>query len=341
MSGILRNVSARPDASSVEGMRPVVIVGYNNVMLVEIACTADAFDVANRLGAAPGYQVRLAGAEPGPMHSSSGVTLVAPHRLDRIDGPLDTLIVAGGPGSSTAVTDASLLTHVRRLAATSRRVASICSGAFVLAAAGLLDGRRATTHWRYANDFARRYPRVTVDPAPLFIKDGPVYTAAGVTSALDLSLALIEEDHGPTLARELARSLVVYLQRPGNQAQVSMFLAAPPPEHRVVRDLTGHIAGRLGGDLSTAALAARAGTSTRQLTRLFDTYLGTSPSRYVRAVRTEAAAQLLSSTDLPLAAVARRCGFGSTETLRQTFLDHYGTAPSAYRRTYRRAVGSN
>ncbi|RDI53357.1 GlxA family transcriptional regulator [Nocardia mexicana] len=322
-------------------MRPVVIVGYSDAMLLEIACTADAFDVANRLGATPGYRVRLAGPEQGPMHSSSGMTLLAPHRLDRIDGPLDTLIVAGGPGSRTVVTDGPTLAHVRRLAASSRRVASICSGAFVLAAVGLLDGRRATTHWQYANELARQYPRVTVDPAPLFVKDGPVYTGAGVTSALDLSLALIEEDHGPTLARELARSLVVYLQRPGNQAQVSMFLAAPPPEHRVVRDLTAHIAGNLGADLGTAALAARAGTSTRQLSRLFDTHLGTTPSRYVRAVRTEAAAQLLSSTDLPLTAVARRCGFGSTETLRQTFLDHYGTAPSAYRRTYRCAVSAS
>ena len=318
-------------------MRKVVIVGYDNVVLVEIACTADALDIANRLGAAPRYEVVLAGPVDRPMRCSSGLALVAPNRLDRIDGPLDTLVVAGGPGSEQAVKDAALLTHLRRLASSSKRVASICSGAFILAAAGLLDGKRATTHWEYAADLARRYPGVTVDPAPLFIKDGNVYTAAGVTSALDLSLAFIAEDHGPTLARHVARSLVVYLQRPGNQAQVSMFLSAPPPEHRIVGDLAGHITGNLDADLNAPALAARAGTSTRHLTRLFNAHLGTTPSRYVRSVRTEAAAKLLSDTELPLAAVARRCGFGSTETLRQAFLDHYATSPSMYRRAHQRA----
>jgi transcriptional regulator GlxA family with amidase domain len=318
-------------------MRKVVIVGYHDAVLVEIACTTDALDIANRLGAAPHYDMVLAGPVDRPMRCSSGLTLVAPNRLDRIDGPLDTLVVAGGPGSEQAVTDGPMLTHLRRLADTSKRVASICSGAFILAAAGLLDGKRATTHWEYAADLARQYPRVTVDPAPLFIKDGNVYTAAGVTSALDLSLAFIAEDHGPTLARNVARSLVVYLQRPGNQAQVSMFLSAPPPEHRIVGDLAGHITGNLDADLNTPALAARAGTSTRHLTRLFNAHLGTTPSRYVRSVRTEAAAKLLSDTVLPLTAVARRCGFGSTETLRQAFIDHYATSPSMYRRAHQRA----
>jgi transcriptional regulator GlxA family with amidase domain len=315
-------------------MRRVVIVGYHDADLVEIACTADALDIANRLGAEPRYDFSLAGPVDRPMRCSSGLTLVAPDRLDRTNGPLDTLVVAGGPGSVRAVTDAAMLTQLRRLAGTSRRVASICSGAFILAATGLLDGKRATTHWNYAADLARQYPRVTVDPAPLFIKDGNVYTAAGMTSALDLSLAFIAEDHGPTLARAVARSLVVYLQRPGNQAQVSMFLAAPPPEHRIVGDLAGHITGNLDADLNTPALAARAGTSTRHLTRLFNAHLGTTPSRYVRSVRTEAAAKLLSDTELPLAAVARRCGFNSSETLRQAFLDHYATSPSIYRRTH-------
>lgn len=321
-------------------MRKVVIVGYHDAVLVEIACTADALDIANRLGAAPRYELLLAGAVNRPMRCSSGLTLVAPQRLDRIDGPLDTLVVAGGPGSAQAVTDAALLTHLRRLAASSKRVASICSGAFILAAAGLLDGKRATTHWEYAADLARQYPRVTVDPAPLFIKDGNVYTAAGVTSALDLSLAFIAEDHGPTLARAAARSLVVYLQRPANQAQVSMFLSAPPPEHRIVGDIAGHITGNLDADLNTPALAARAATSTRQ-TRLFNAHLGTTPSRYVRSVRTGAAAKLLSDTELPLAAVARRCGFGTTETLRQAFLDHYATSPSTYRRSHQRAANGS
>lgn len=322
-------------------MRKVVIVGYDNAVLVEIACTADAFDIANRLGATPPYKLTLAAPAQRPMRCSSGLALFAPRPLERINGTLDTLVVAGGPGSRKAVTDTAMLTQVRRLATNSNRVASICSGAFVLAAAGLLNGKRATTHWAYAAEFAQRYPHVTVDPAPLYIKDGKVYTAAGVTSAIDLSLALIEEDHGPTLAREVAKSLVVYRQRPGNQAQISMFLAAPPPEHRVVRDLAGHIHGHLDTDLGTPALAALAGTSTRHLSRLFNTYVGTTPSRYVRSMRTEAAARLLSDTELPLIAVARRCGFASTETLRQAFLDRYDTTPSIYRRSHQRTEGQS
>jgi transcriptional regulator GlxA family with amidase domain len=315
-------------------MRKVVILGYPDAVLVEIASTADAFDIANRLGATPRYNLTLAGPTQQPMRCSSGLTLLTSSRLDRINGALDTLVIAGGPGSYQTLTDTRLLAQVRRLATASKRVASICSGAFVLAAAGLLDGKRATTHWAYASDLARRYPAVNVDPAPLYIKEDKIYTAAGVTSALDLTLALIEEDHGPTLAREVAKSLVVYRQRPGNQAQVSMFLASPPARHRTVRDVVGHIAGHLDADLGTPALAAIAGTSVRQLTRLFHTHLGRTPSRYVRAVRTEAAAKLLSDTELPLAAVARRCGFHSTESLRQAFLEHYGASPSMYRRIH-------
>nr|CTQ98426.1 Transcriptional regulator, AraC family [Kibdelosporangium sp. MJ126-NF4] len=316
----------------------MVIVGFDDADLLDIACPSEVLDAANRLGATPGYDVRLSNMDGRPMRCGSGLVLAAPHRLDRVRGPLDTIIVTGGPGVVRAAADVRLLAHLRRLAATARRVASVCSGAMLLAEAGLLDGRCATTHWGYAEEFARSYPRVRVDPAPLFVKDGNVYTSGGVTSALDLTLAFVEEDHGPSLARQVARTLVTYLQRPGNQAQVSMFLAASPPENRVVADLAAHIASNLDADLTAPALAVRAGTSTRQLSRLFATHLDDTPSRYVRGVRTEAAAQLLSTTELPLAAIARRCGFGSTETLRQAFLDRYDTPPSAYRRMHRRRV---
>jgi transcriptional regulator GlxA family with amidase domain len=197
----------------------------------------------------------------------------------------------------------------------------------------LLDGRRATTHWGYAGRLAARYPTVTVDPRPIYIRDGNVVTAAGVTSALDLALALIEEDHGPDIARRVARELVTYLQRPGNQAQVSMFVATPPPEHGLVRRVADHVASHLDADLTTTTLAAMAGVSTRHLTRLFVEDVGQTPGRYVRQARTEAAAQLLASSPLPVARVARRCGFGSPETLRQAFIARYGTSPSRYRAT--------
>ncbi|WP_199431669.1 GlxA family transcriptional regulator [Qaidamihabitans albus] len=317
-------------------MRRVVLVGYDDAELLDIACPSDVFDAANRLRGTPDYDIRLATLDGRPVRCGSGLTLLSQQRLDRLAGPVDTLIVAGGLGHEHAAADVRLTTHLRRLAGHSRRVASVCTGATVLAATNLLEGRRVTTHWRWAERLAARHPGVTVDPAPLFVRDGNVYTSAGVTSALDLSLALVEEDHGPSLARDIARHLVTYLQRPGNQAQVSMFLATTAPEHRVLRDLTGHIAAQPAGDLSSPALAAKAGLSVRQLSRLFQEHLGTSPSRYVRTVRTEAAATLLVASELPLSAVARRCGFRSTETLRQAFLDLYDAPPSSYRRAHHR-----
>jgi transcriptional regulator GlxA family with amidase domain len=316
--------------------RRVLIIGYQDAELLDVACPADVLHAANRLGAKPRYEIRLASVDGKVIHCECGLTLAAQLRLDQVGAGLDTVIVAGGSGHETAADDIRLITHLRRLADTSRRVASVCTGSTVLAAAGLLTGRRATTHWRYASLLARRYPAVTVDPVPLFIKDGNVYTSAGVTSALDLTLAFVEEDHGAALAREVARALVTYLQRPGNQAQVSMFLSGPAPEHRPVRELAAYVTDNLDADLGAPVLAARAGLSVRQLSRLFDTHLGTTPSRYVRTARTEAAAHLVSTTELPLATVARRCGFGCTETLRQAFLDHYDTSPSSYRRVHLR-----
>ncbi|MGI6870871.1 MULTISPECIES: GlxA family transcriptional regulator [Amycolatopsis] len=318
-------------------MRRMVIVGYEESALLDIACPADVLDAANRYGATPAYDVTLASLDGRPIRCQNTLTLAAQDRLDRLRGPVDTLIVAGGTGHAKAAADVKLTTHVRRVAATARRVASVCTGTSVLAAAGLLNGRRATTHWMWAGMLARRYPDVTIDPTPLFVQDGNVHTAAGVTSGLDLTLSFVEADHGPSLAREVARGLVTYLQRPGNQAQVSMFLAAPPPEHRLVADLAAHITAHPDGDLSTRTLAERAGLSERQLTRLFQEHLGTPPGRFVRRARTEAASQLLATTDLPLTAVARRCGFSSAETLRQAFVELCGTPPSAYRRVHRRA----
>ncbi|MBB2745294.1 UNVERIFIED_ORG: transcriptional regulator GlxA family with amidase domain [Microbispora rosea subsp. rosea] len=252
------------------------------------------------------------------------MTLQGQQALEHITGPLDTLVVSGGIGHEDAAASPVIVGHVRRLARESRRVASVCTGAAVLAAAGLLDGRRATTHWKYGYVLATRHPEITVDAEPIFIRDGNVATAAGVTSALDLTLAFIEEDHGAPLAREVARYLVAYLQRPGNQAQMSMSTESPPPSDSLVKRVVDHITGHLDGDLTTASLAADAGVSERHLTRLFLRHLGQSPGRFVRRARTEAAAHLLVSTSLPMAAIASRCSFGTTEGLRQNFLDRYG-----------------
>ena len=308
-----------------------MIVGYPDVELLDVACVTDTFDAANRLGANPSYSIEFTTLSAQSVITGSGLVLAGQHALERVKGPLDTLVVVGGLGYEKAAEDPVLVAHVRRLARESRRVSSVCSGTSVLAAAGLLDGRRCTTHWVVAQRLADRYPRLKVDPKPLYIKDDNVYTAAGVTSGLDLSLAFVEEDHGADLARAVARVLVTYLQRPGNQAQVSMYVQAPTPENSVVRKLVSHIESNLDDDLGAAALADRAGVSERHLTRLFLDHIGRPPAKYVRDTRTEAAARLLTSTALPLAAIARRCGFGSAETLRQAFVGQYGIPPSRYR----------
>ncbi len=313
--------------------RLVVVVGYDEATLLDIACVTSSLHAANRIGASPAYRVSVATPGGHAISCDSGVRLQSQQSLEQSTGPLDTLIVSGGYGHEQAADNPRIVGHVRRLARESRRVASVCTGASVLAAAGLLDGKRATTHWRFAGQLAARHPEVVVDPDPIYIRDGKVSTAAGVTSALDLTLAFIEEDHGGELARRVARALVTYLQRPGNQAQMSMHVAAPPPDHKLVRDVVDHITSHLDGDLSAATLAVGAGVSDRHLTRLFLQHLGQSPGRYVRRARTEAAAQLLASTSLPTARVARRCGFGSAETLRQAFVARYGISPSRYRAT--------
>ncbi|GAA1383548.1 DJ-1/PfpI family protein [Kitasatospora putterlickiae] len=308
-----------------------MVVAYDDAELVEIACVTTALDGANRLGAGPPYETCLVTPQGRPVRCASGLVVAAQAPLERTRGPVDTLLVVGGPGHTAAALNGSLVGHVRRLAGVSRRVASVCTGAGVLARAGLLDGRRATTHWAFAEEMARNYPAVDVDATPLYLRDGHVCTSAGVTGALDLTLAFVEEDHGPALARSLARQMVTYLQRSGNQAQISTFVNAPAPDHRTVRRTVEHITEHLDGDLGTTALAELAGVSARHLARLFLGHVGRTPAQFVRLARAEAAAHLLVSTTLPLASVARRCGFSSAETMRQVFLDHYGTTPSQHR----------
>ncbi|GAA4217800.1 GlxA family transcriptional regulator [Actinocatenispora rupis] len=313
--------------------REVVVVGYPRAELLDIACVTTTFDYANRGGATPAYRTRVVSRGGRPIASQSGLTLAAQDTLERLRGRYDTLFVVGGDGHTEAAADDVLVAHVRRLAGRCRRVASVCTGATVLAAAGLLDHRRATTHWMFADALAAQYPAVHVDPAPLYVRDGGVTTGGGVSSALDVALAFVEEDHGARMARGVARGLVTYLQRPGNQAQMSMFVAAPAPDDRLLRDLVADIGRRLDADLGVAALAARTGVSERQLTRLFVRHLGQTPARYVRTARLEAAAHLLVTTTLPVARIAARCGFRSAEALRQAFADRYGVSPSRYRAT--------
>lgn len=324
---------ARRAYAHIVGVHSVVVVAYEGSELLDIASVTSAFDMANRLGADPPYDVVLAGVTAGQIMCDSGLTIPAQARLGAL-ARADTLIVSGGRGHRTASGDPVLIRNLRRLAVRAGRVGSMCTGATVLAETGLLDGRRATTHWWYAAEFAARYPAVTVDAAPIFVRDGPIATSGGVTASLDLTLAFIEEDHGAELSRRVALGLVTYLQRPGNQAQMSMFTAARRPDNALVRASLDYIVAHPDHDLTAAALAGHAGISVRQLTRLFQQYVGEPPAAAVRRIRLEFAAELVTTTDMPRAQIARRCGFSSGETLRQAFVARFGVSPTMMRRTH-------
>jgi transcriptional regulator GlxA family with amidase domain len=307
-----------------------VVVAYDGAELVDISCVTTGLDVANRVGARPPYRVRLVSLGGRGVRCDSGLELRAQARLEDPVDDLDTLVVSGGRGHDVAADDARLVGCVRRLAGHARRVASVCTGATVLAAAGLLDGRRVTTHWAYARNLVDRYPGIRVDATPI-IRHGKVATSAGVTAALELTLGFIEEDHGPELARRVALGMVTYLEPPGNRSPISLFTAMPRPQDGVVRGVLDHVTANPGGDLRTAVLAANAGVSVRHLTRLFREQLGEPPGRLVRRVRLEVAARMLASTVLPLPQIARACGFSSVETLRQAFVASYHVTPSLFR----------
>ncbi|GLI01627.1 GlxA family transcriptional regulator [Phytohabitans aurantiacus] len=314
--------------------RVILVVGYDGTELLDIGCITSSLAIANRIGANPPYRWVFATLGGNTITCDSALQVHSQAAVERFNEPLDTLLVCGGLGHTRAAENQLLVGHVRRLSTLARRVASVCTGATVLAEAGLLAGRRATTHWQFAEELARKYPDVLVDPDPIYIREGDIATSGGVTSALDLTLSFIEEDHGMALARGVALGVVAYLQRPGAQAQMSMFVSRHSSDDLVVRRTSNHIVSHLGEDLSTPVLARLAGVSERHLSRLFLTYVHETPAQYVRRARAEAAAHLLRSTEMPVAAVARRCGFGTTESLRQAFITHYSVPPSKYRQDH-------
>jgi transcriptional regulator GlxA family with amidase domain len=313
-------------------MHRVVVLALEGVYPFELSIPVRIFGTATGEDDEPLYEVITCSLDGGPVTTDADFAVTVEHGVEAFE-TADTLVIPPftcGPGEDRNWLPeplADAFTRLRR----GTRIVSICTASYVLAAAGLLDGRRATTHWQWARRLATRHPEVHVDADPIFIRDGDYATSAGVTAALDLTLAFIEEDNGVELSRKVARGLVTYLQRPGNQAQMSMFVSAPPASNSLIRRTVEHITGHLDADLTTPALAAEAGVSERHLTRLFLKHLGQTPGRYVRQARTEAAAHLLASTSLPMAAVAARCGFGTAETLRQAFVDRYGIAPSRFR----------
>lgn len=308
--------------------REIAFLIFPDFQVLDLTGPLEVFSQADR--SVPGrYRLRTMALEPGQVVSSSGLA-VAAEAATPFEGA-DTLIVVGGRGTDAAVSQPVYAEWIARAAKQCRRTASVCSGALLLAEAGLLDGRRATTHWSRTEDLAAHYPNVSVDADPIFVRDGAVSTSAGVTSGIDLALAMLEEDHGAAAAREVARQLVVFVQRPGGQRQFSVQLRAQRPAREPIRDLLGFIAEHPDADLSVPALAERVGLSERQFLRVFPAETGHSPAGYVETARVEAACRLLETTDDGVERIARLCGFGTLRTLQRSFQRLLGVAPHEYR----------
>jgi transcriptional regulator GlxA family with amidase domain len=311
----------------------IEVVTFPAVQLLDVTGPIQVFASANdfvaHAGGAPPYRVKLVTQGADGVMSSAGVSLGATP-LSRHGAALDTLLIAGGQGVEAAAANAALVDWVRRRSMQARRVASVCTGAFLLAATGLLDGRRAVTHWKDCAKLAQLYPAVRVEPDPIFVRDGRIWTSAGVTAGIDLALAFVEEDLGRSMALAVARFMVVFLKRPGGQAQFSAALALQAADDKFGA-LHDWINDHLGDDLSLSALADRAGMSERSFSRHYARATGQTPARAIERLRVEAARRLLSETRAPVKRVAQRCGFGSEETMRRSFLRLLAVTPQDYR----------
>jgi transcriptional regulator GlxA family with amidase domain len=323
-------MSLRPVGRSpiLGGMRNVVVVAFPGVQSLDVAGPTEVF------AGAGDYQVEVVAPIAGRVSAHSGLVLFAERALANVRGPIDTLVVAGGQGTRAVAGDRNVIANIHRLAQESRRVASVCSGAFLLAEAGLLDGRRATTHWGSCDLLAELYPQVTVEPDPIFVRDGDVWTSAGVTAGIDLSLAMVEDDLGRDVALGVARRLVVFLKRPGGQSQFSVQLAGQFADREPLRELQGWIADHVGDNLSVDRLASEVAMSPRNFSRAFHREVGMTPARFVERMRVDAARRLLEESNASADEVAARCGFGTAETLRRTFLRVVRVTPTDYRHRF-------
>jgi transcriptional regulator GlxA family with amidase domain len=317
-----------------DGLQPLDAVGPHEVFAGATAVLAE----RKRSGA--GYDISIVSKNGLPVTTESGLQIVtAPLPATRTK--IDTLLIPGGDGSRTARYDVVLVDWIRAAAKNSRRVATVCSGAFIGAEAGLLDGRTVTTHWATAGKLAEEYPRLIVDPDPIYVRDGNVWTSAGVTAGIDLALAMVESDHGGDVAQTVARWMVMFLHRPGGQTQFAAPVWVPRATRSAVRSAQDFIDTHPAADHRLDLLAARAAMSSRHFSRVFTDQVGETPARYVERVRVEAARAELESTASSLDVIATNCGLGSAESLRRAFQRRVGVAPDAYRRRFRSHSNSN
>jgi transcriptional regulator GlxA family with amidase domain len=322
--------------------RRIVMLLFPNVQVLDVTGPLEVFHITTQVLASAslprvGYDTEIVAPAAGPVRTSGGVEIVAPRPLSAVRGPIDTLIVPGGIGTRTAADDSGLVAWIRRTAARARRVASVCTGTLLIAEAGLTDGRRVTTHWAFADDLARRYPNTTVDSDPVHVRDGKIYSSAGVTAGMDLALALVEDDHGRAVALEVARWLVLFLKRPGGQSQFSTQLAAQLATRVPLRDLQTWIVDHVSEDLSVERLARRVAMSPRNFARMFVREVGVTPARFVERARVETARRRLEETPVSVDEIASACGFGAAETMRRAFLRNVRVTPADYRSRFRSA----
>lgn len=330
------------DTGTVTHMRQIVVLALNGSQSLDVTGPLEVFaaaaDARRALGRDAGYRVSVVTLSGDVVHTSSGLGLVPKMSLSAARrAGIDTLIVAGGEGARHGADDPEVTLAVRRAAQRSRRVAAVCTGAFVLAGAGLLDGVRVTTHFAHCAELASRFPRVKVEAEPIYVRQGSIWTSAGVTAGIDLSLALVEQDYGAALALQAARELVVFVRRAGGQTQFSPQLAAQAKEPGSLRDVQCYIAEHPEATLDVPTLARRARMSVRNFTRVFRKRSGFSPAEYVECVRVDAAKRLLETSEHGVDGVARAVGFGTPEALRRAFARRVGVSPSDYRARFGRA----
>jgi transcriptional regulator GlxA family with amidase domain len=316
--------------------KPVAIVVPPNAQSLDVAGPLDAFLEANRHSAGEAfYEIRLIAAGAGRTIKAGGMSLVTDSSIFDDGRSIDTLLVAGTPDYALAYTSTDFHAWLRRRAPRTRRYGSVCTGAFFLGAAGLLDGMNATTHWQHAAELADRFPAAKVVPDQIYVQDGALYTSAGVTAGIDLALKLIEDDQGRDIALKVARRLVVFLKRPGGQSQFSAHLAAQMADEGKIRSLQHWILDHLSLDLTVDSLASRVAMSVRNFARVFQTETGSTPADFVEMARIDAARRMLEESDTRLQRVASRCGFASPDTMRRCFMRRIGTGPSNYRERFR------
>ena len=315
----------------------VAILAFPGVQLLDVAGPADVFsEAARQLGQPGAYQVQVIGTRKGPIASSSGLRLAVDATVADQRGRIDTLLVAGSPALEDMAIDARLHDWLHRKSRAARRYGSVCTGAFALAAAGLLDGKRVATHWNAAARLAAACPQACVEADAIYVQDGKLFTSAGVTAGMDLALAMVEDDHGRELALRVARELVMFLKRPGGQSQFSAHLAAQTAERSSVRKVQEHVLAHLKDDLSVPALAVRAGMSERSFARIFRSETGTTPAEFVEKARIESARRLAEDSDLPAKRLAAAVGYANVDAFRRAFGRRLGVSLVEYRRRFAR-----